>query len=261
MEVTVSPLEPLLRFPAFPAPSPDNERQERPGFLVWRDREQRNGPHHMAIDEALLKHVDRPVLRLYQWQAPELTLGFFTPLNSVAGDDRPLTRRWTGGGIVEHGDDVTFSLSLPHSFLPRGVTTSHRYRLIHLALAAALGQATSLAPVATPQVGIPVAEASHPGSCFAEPVAWDVLDSASGKKMAGGAQRRSRQGILHQGSLRLPPQFRDPDHPWVESFSTALLLGSCLRSSSWIDPGKAFWEKVEILRRERYESRAWRERF
>ena len=40
-------------------------------------------------------------------------------------------------------------------------------------------------------------------SCFLKPVPADVLDSA-GNKLAGAAQRRTKQGCLHQGSILLP---------------------------------------------------------
>ena len=230
-------------------------------FLVWRDREARPGPEHMAIDQGLLDCLDRPVIRFYGWEKPELTLGFFTPLASVSKDNRPFTRRWTGGGIVEHGDDVTFSLSLPRAFLPPGATTSDRYRLIHLALASALEGHTGIAPVAGPSPATEGMASSGPGTCFTEPVAWDLLAPGSGNKIAGGAQRRSRRGVLHQGSLRLPPEYRDPEHPWVTAFLAALLQGSDLAPAPWTDPGPAFWDEVQVLRRERYEAPAWRQRF
>jgi lipoate-protein ligase A len=47
-------------------------------------------------------------------------------------------------------------------------------------------------------------------ACFANPVAADVL--LEGRKIAGAAQRRTRTGLLHQGSIQhatLPADFRD----------------------------------------------------
>jgi lipoate-protein ligase A len=38
-------------------------------------------------------------------------------------------------------------------------------------------------------------------ACFEKPVAWDLL-GADGEKIAGAGQRRSRKGILHQGSVQ-----------------------------------------------------------
>ena len=39
-------------------------------------------------------------------------------------------------------------------------------------------------------------------SCFEKPVEWDLIDE-SGEKVAGAGQRRTRKGLLHQGSILL----------------------------------------------------------
>ncbi|MFN2477371.1 MAG: hypothetical protein ABR526_13640, partial [Chthoniobacterales bacterium] len=50
----------------------------------------------------------------------------------------------------------------------------------------------SLADAAAPKVS---------DACFANPVESDVM--ANGRKIAGAAQRRTRAGLLHQGSIQL----------------------------------------------------------
>ena len=40
-------------------------------------------------------------------------------------------------------------------------------------------------------------------ACFEKPVAWDLLGE-NGEKIAGAGQRRSRYGVLHQGSVQAP---------------------------------------------------------
>ena len=52
------------------------------------------------------------------------------------------------------------------------------------------------------------------------------IDPATGRKIAGGAQRRSRGAFLHQGSVRLPEGMRSPDAPWVASFLAGLALST-----------------------------------
>ncbi|MGC6580981.1 MAG: lipoyl protein ligase domain-containing protein [Akkermansiaceae bacterium] len=37
------------------------------------------------------------------------------------------------------------------------------------------------------------------GACFKKPACWDVM--SGGRKIAGAAQRWSREGLLHQGSV------------------------------------------------------------
>ena len=47
---------------------------------------------------------------------------------------------------------------------------------------------------------------------------WDLIDSTSGEKIGGGAQRRSAGAVMHQGSVRLPANLRSPQSPWILDF-------------------------------------------
>lgn len=251
----------LFSRPPIPSSTSSSPPQDGAALLVWRDFESRSGPEHMALDEILLKEISVPVLRLYQWQAPELTIGFFTPRAPLHDEPRPITRRWTGGGIVEHGKDVTLALSLPRPYLSQQSSTGERYRVFHQALVSALHETTRLSLVAEPSESKAIPNPESPGSCFSEPVAWDVLDQRTRSKIAGGAQRRSRQGILHQGSLRLPEPQRDLDHPWTERLVRILLENTGISPRPWSDPGESFWRAHETLLSERYRTEAWNQRF
>ena len=72
---------------------------------------------NMAIDEALLESATVPSVRFYGWHSPALSFGYFGRFSDVAiyASERDLVRRWTGGGIVFHGDDITYSIALPSS--------------------------------------------------------------------------------------------------------------------------------------------------
>ena len=74
-------------------------------LAVFSDTIPRCAAAQMALDEALLENTSGPVLRTYQWDAPAVSFGYSQSLSAVAAahPDRPLVRRWTGGGIVEHG--------------------------------------------------------------------------------------------------------------------------------------------------------------
>ena len=155
---------------------------------------------NMAIDEALLLSVTRPTLRFYAWRRPALSFGYFGLFADVAEEAgaRELVRRWTGGGIVLHGDDLTYSI-----ILPGRVTMPSRdlYSQIHRAIRAALpdGMNVALATGAAPKIS---------EACFANAVESDVL--VGERKIAGAAQRRTRAGLLHQGSIQcdvLPADF------------------------------------------------------
>ena len=151
---------------------------------------------NMAVDESLLRHACAPVLRIYGWQEACVSIGYFQK-NSVVPGSTPFVRRYTGGGLVEHGRDLTYTLVLPadHPLTLAGTLPS--YRSIHNAVAAALGEAGTDCLLATAQP-----KKDH-ASCFLKPVPADVLDP-KGNKLAGAAQRRTRQGCLHQGSILVP---------------------------------------------------------
>jgi len=151
----------------------------------------------MALDESLLRHVEAPVLRMYGWEEACVSIGYFQK-TSVVPPSTPFVRRYTGGGLVEHGRDLTYTLVLPADHPLTRAGTLPSYRSIHTAVAAALRAAGVDCQLATAQP-----EKDH-ASCFLKPVPADVLDPKGGKKLAGAAQRRTRQGCLHQGSILLP---------------------------------------------------------
>ena len=160
---------------------------------------------NMAIDEALLAGASEPLLRVYGWRQPAVSFGYFGKHGeiSVAWPTRELVRRWTGGGVVPHGDDVTYSLLVPAGHPIARLGPLESYQAIHEALAqwfATRGIGASLTTGA-PKIS---------EECFANPAPHDVL--AGGNKIAGAAQRRTRQGLLHQGSIQRVPgmdQWRD----------------------------------------------------
>jgi lipoate-protein ligase A len=156
----------------------------------------------MAADEALLLSVTRPTLRVYSWSEPAVSFGYFIPLADariVAGPSQPVVRRWTGGGIVSHGTDFTWSLIVPRSHPAASLNPPLSYASFHKALAAALLSAG----IAVTQVP-PDAPAPSSGQCLDLPAPGDLL-TPDGRKIAGAGQRRSRHGLLHQGTLHGVP--------------------------------------------------------
>jgi lipoate-protein ligase A len=173
---------------------------------VYDDAEPRAAALNMAVDEALLESAASPTLRFYRWQGPALSFGYFGVFADIAGyrAHREIVRRWTGGGVVPHGEDLTYSVIIParHSFFSRSSLAI--YSGLHDAIRQALianGVEATLAGTVAPKVS------EH---CFANAVRSDVL--SDGRKIAGAAHRRSRAGLLHQGSIQLPglpAKFRD----------------------------------------------------
>jgi lipoate-protein ligase A len=163
---------------------------------VFYDITPRSAATNMAFDEALLELATAPSLRLYRWDHPALSFGYFGRFANVAEyeRDRDLVRRWTGGGMVLHGDDLTYSIIIPAndpSFIGSPLST---YETIHRALRNALlasGQNAELVARESKRIS---------EACFGNPVRADVV--INGQKVAGAAQRRTRRGLLQQGSIQ-----------------------------------------------------------
>jgi lipoate-protein ligase A len=172
---------------------------------VYDDLEPLPAALNMAVDEALLESATEPVLRYYRWRRPSVSFGYFGRYAEAAtqANDREIVRRWTGGGIVPHGDDMTYSIIVPAAVPFFARSSLEVYAAIHDAIRRALeanGVEALLAENATPKVS---------EDCFANAVRADVI--SDGHKIAGAAHRRSRAGLLHQGSIQrrhLPKKFR-----------------------------------------------------
>src|ERR1039457_5751979 len=156
---------------------------------------------NMALDEALLEAMPRlgkPVLRLYGWTEPAATFGYFQKFSEVerATHLRPLIRRPTGGGLVPHDADWTYSAVFPPGHEWHSLKAEESYRRIHDWLPQAFAKLkieTELAPCC---------KRSLPGQCFVGHEKSDLL--WRGKKIAGAAQRRNKLGLLIQGSVQPP---------------------------------------------------------
>jgi lipoate-protein ligase A len=171
---------------------------------VYHDFAPRSAAMNMAIDEALLEAAKIPSIRFYRWNSPALSFGYFGKFADVAdyASEHDLVRRWTGGGIVFHGNDLTYSIIIPAGEAVFGESSKSIYAAIHTALRNALiasGERAELASLTDPAVtGHDHNRISE--ACFANPVRADVM--IDDRKIAGAAQRRTRTGLLHQGSIQ-----------------------------------------------------------
>ena len=182
---------------------------------IYHDLTPRSATMNMAIDEALLETATIPSIRFYRWCSPALSFGYFGKFTDVAeyAAGRDLVRRWTGGGIVFHGDDLTYSIVIPARDPVLCKSSISIYENVHRALRDALmkrGQHAVVAVIgdrggaAAIKTGVSDPGYSRAqdcnGHCFANPVHADVL--VNGRKVAGAAKRRTRAGLLHQGSIQ-----------------------------------------------------------
>ena len=157
---------------------------------------------NMALDEALLEAASclgKPVLRFYGWTEPAATFGYFQKYVDVERTTllRPLIRRPTGGGIVPHDADWTYSAVYPPGHEWHSLKAEESYRRVHEWIQSAFAQLNVVTELA------PCCKKSAPGQCFAGHEKSDLL--WRGKKIAGAAQRRNKLGLLIQGSVQPPP--------------------------------------------------------
>jgi lipoyl(octanoyl) transferase len=217
---------------------------------VYRDIAPRSAAMNMAIDEALLESAAAPSIRFYRWESPALSFGYFGRFADVAdkASERDLVRRWTGGGIVFHGEDLTYSVVIPANDPVFAESPMSIYENVHRALRKALvanGERAELALVA----GVVDAGTAifNPGfNCFANAVRLDL--TIDGRKVAGAAQRRTRAGLLQQGSV----QYVDLGNGLAERFAQALSENCGERKIA-----DEVLKRGQELAEQKYETDAW----
>lgn len=160
----------------------------------------------MALDEALAASVRRgaspPLIRLYGWEKPSVTLGRFQRTRDVdvgycRAEGIPVVRRPTGGRAVLHDDELTYSLSARTDGHPFSKGLLDSYRSISDAVTRALSS-----------IGLQTDEwrRREKGSvlsgsplCFQSTSYGEI--KVAGRKVIGAAQRRWSDGLLQQGSI------------------------------------------------------------
>jgi len=165
----------------------------------------------MAYDKELLDSLqpgDGPILHLYEWERPSATYGYFIKpgdffeLNKVEDLGLDIARRPTGGGIVFHLFDLAFSVLIPSDHPAYSKNTLDNYAFVNRGVIAAIKPLIQGRCELLPQDPQPQApDCQH--YCYAKPTIYDVM--LEGKKVAGAAQRRKKQGFLHQGSIAIAP--------------------------------------------------------
>ena len=147
---------------------------------------------NLALDEALLRSRTE-TLRLYAWEPPGFSLGFFQrAADFVCPEGFRLVRRPTGGGAIAHTGELTIS------WVGRRRRVDAAYEAMNAVVAAAV---RTLDVAVTAGAGEPAAAPT--GLCFDASTRYDLM--AGGRKLFGSAQRRGKDGFLLHGSLVLEP--------------------------------------------------------
>lgn len=230
--------------------NPGNEIKEN--WYLWKDSE--HSPFfNMATDECLLENSEGlgiPLLRIYGWDRPSVSIGYTQDYNAAPHREYTVVRRPTGGGIVYHDNDLTYTIAVPPSHRILSLDRIESYHVFHRAVLRALA-AFGLRGILSDTPSPPVDRASM--KCFITPTRYDVL--CGNEKYAGSAQRRTRNGILHQGSILLDAADGDRSmlteklaDAFAEEFAVVFVPFS---------PDAAFIGKIMALEKEKFSRPEW----
>ncbi|MBA3236966.1 MAG: hypothetical protein H0T62_01270 [Parachlamydiaceae bacterium] len=185
-------------------------------MLTIIDSGHESAERNMEIDQQLLLSLyqhTKPILRFYDWKQPSATFGYFSSpeslLNVQAAKEYglQLARRPTGGGLLFHEFDFTFSFLLPATHPLFSLNTLENYRLVNQIVANAIQKYLHIEKPLELLCCQKIPNQSTSQSkelrnfCMAIPTVYDVV--SNGRKLAGAAQRRTKLGFLHQGSISL----------------------------------------------------------
>ena len=163
---------------------------------------------NMAADWLLLEDFPDPMsarMRTYGWSAPAFTFGYgqkWGAARAACPSDVDLIRRPTGGGLVDHRADWTYALVLPPGHPLAEARACDSYRAVHEALAEGLTSVGVGCQLQKPNCQAP--QANNFSVCFKQTERMDVVRADDGRKIAGAAQKRTRRGLLFQGSVSRP---------------------------------------------------------
>lgn len=171
----------------------------------------KSAEENMEIDASLLDSIGEqsaPILHLYDWIGKSATYGCLTKpeeflnIHAMQEEGIALAKRPTGGGILFHIWDIAFSVLIPKTSSLFSLDTLKRYASINSAVLQAVK--TFLGPsYELDLIPIDFFPLSPPCQkfCMAQPTKYDVL--YQGKKIVGAAQRKTKSGLLHQGTISL----------------------------------------------------------
>ena len=165
--------------------------------------------YNMAMDEKIFfrfmkDHI--PVFRIYGWQTPSFTYGVSQrparELNMVhcIKDGVKIVKRMTGGGVLFHNQEITYSLSCSKDDVGEEKNVFISYRKICAFLIyfyESLGLKPSFACEAD---DFESKSLGHP-LCTASQEKYDIL--INNKKIGGNAQKRNRHDLFQHGSIPL----------------------------------------------------------
>jgi lipoyl(octanoyl) transferase len=225
---------------------------EKAQWLLWRDHD-RAPAENMAIDEALLEciaELGQPIIRTYDWDCPAVSIGYSQDYEAAPQEGYSIVRRPTGGGVVFHTNDLTYTAVIPPDDAICSLNRTDSYRIFHEALLLAfeiMGVPAELHNEEIEDVDRRVMK------CFVSPTKFDIISKAG--KHAGAAQRRGRAGLLHQGSILMDGL------PCSKPGLTTALIRALQKKFNIefksFEPDEALLQRASELAKNKYSQDAW----
>lgn len=209
------------------------------GLKVFETGE-KTAQENMEMDRVFLETLDPsgpPILHLYRWEKPSLTYGYFVKLEEfvdlkeMQARGLEAARRPTGGGIVFHIWDLAFSFLLPAGHPSFSLSPLSNYHLVNSAVLQAVQEVFSL-PSSLLEEDAKAEDAACSRFCMARPTKYDVI--WEGRKVAGAAQRKTKAGFLHQGTISLG----SPDFSLLEAVLLSSSVQEAMRAVTFTPLGK-----------------------
>jgi lipoate-protein ligase A len=179
----------------------------------------RSASFNMAADAYFLEAAERgddpPVLRLYGWNCPSITIGYHQKLDRAVDLSRlgntPVVRRITGGRALLHDDgELTYAMAGNFRKYPGlGDTLHDSYHLISQAIVRFYRELGWPASASHRDQSLKMGtSASTQKGCFAAVSRYEI--TVAGRKMAAGSQRRTQTAFVQHGAIKTAAPGRHP---------------------------------------------------
>lgn len=169
--------------------------------------------------------LKKPLLRLYEWKEPSVTYGhFIDPAKTIKNFPWPKAKRPTGGGVLFHYHDFSFSFACPATHPLYSNTVSENYRWVNEIVIEVIKRVFPKID----QIVCSSQESVFDTFCMATPTPFDVV--INGVKVGGAAQRKTKAGFVHQSSLFLN------ELPWqdLEGYLEPMLIQEMRQKSTFL---------------------------
>ncbi|MFW5997034.1 MAG: lipoate--protein ligase family protein [Lentisphaeria bacterium] len=215
-------------------------------WLFWHDTEHEPWLN-MALDETLIifaAQQEKPIVRFYSWDRPAVSIGYIQKYSAGKRADWPIVRRPTGGGIVLHDHDFTYTVAIPAGHYLNQTDRIISYGAVNNAVATGLSKLNM--PAELSDAHIPSSVARDSMVCFSHPTKYDIL--LNNTKIAGSAQRRTRRGILHQGSIHFNGPLPCPREKLAEKLTDGFAEYLGVEAHLYNPPSEIFSEAHELVK-------------